>query len=74
MVANDFNGPSTQKLPPSGNPVLDQQYALGMAFRPWGTRAVELDVEGKYYQGLDQLRPRAVLGIDVPSTRSTWSG
>ena len=65
-VANDFNGPSTQKLPPNGNPVLDQQYALGMAFRPWGTRAAELDIEGKYYQGLDQLRPRAVLGIDVP--------
>jgi len=65
-VANDFNGPSTQKLPPNGTPVLDQQYTLGMAFRPWGTRVAELDVEGRYYQGLDQLRPRAVLGIDVP--------
>jgi protease IV len=65
-VANDFNGPSTQVLPPNGYPVLDRQYVLGMAFRPTGTRAVELDVEGKYYDVLDQLRPRAVLGIDVP--------
>ena len=65
-VLNDFNGPSTQQLPPSGYPVLDRQFVLGMGFRPWGTRAVELDVEGKYYDVLDQLRPRAVLGIDVP--------
>jgi protease-4 len=65
-VAHDFNGPSTQPLPPNGDPVLARQYVLGMAFRPTGTRAVELDVEGKYYDVLDQLRPRAVLGIDVP--------
>ncbi|MDB4940892.1 MAG: Protease [Labilithrix sp.] len=65
-VANDFNGPSTQRLPPNGYPVLDRQFALGVAFRPWGTRAVELDVEGKYYDVLDDLRPRAVLGIDIP--------
>ncbi len=65
-VANDINGPSVQRLPPNGYPVLDRQYVLGMAFRPWGTRAVELDLEGKYYDVLDQVRPRAVLGIDVP--------
>lgn len=65
-VAHDFNGPSTQELPPNGYPVLDRQYVLGMAFRPTGTRAIELDIEGKYYDVLDQLRPRAVLGIDVP--------
>lgn len=65
-VAHDFNGPSTQVLPPNGYPVLDRQYVLGLAFRPTGTRAVELDVEGKYYDVLEQLRPRAVLGIDVP--------
>ena len=66
LVANDFNGPSTQKLPPDGNPVLDRQFVLGMGFRPWGTRAVELDIEGKYYDVLDQFRPRAALGIAVP--------
>lgn len=65
-VANDFNGPSTQVLPPNGYPVLDRQFVLGMAFRPTGTRAIEVDIEGKYYDVLDQLRPRAVLGVDVP--------
>jgi protease-4 len=66
FVAHDFNGPSTQLLPPRNLPVLDRQYAAGMAFRPTGTRAVELDVEGRYFDGADQWRPRAVLGFDVP--------
>jgi protease-4 len=66
LVAHDFNGPSVQPLPPNGFPVLDRSYVAGIAFRPTGTRAIELDVEGKYYDVLDQLRPRAVLGIDVP--------
>ena len=65
-VAHDFNGPSTQALPPNGYPVLDRSYVLGMAFRPTGTRALEVDIEGKYYAGLDQVRPRGTLGIDVP--------
>jgi protease-4 len=65
-VAHDFNGPSLHELPPNGYPVLDRQFVLGIAFRPWGTRAVELDVEAKYFDVLDQLRPRAVLGIDIP--------
>lgn len=65
-IAHDFNGPSTRPLPPSGYPVLDRQFVLGMAFRPTGTRAIELDIEGKYFDVLDQFRPRAVLGIDVP--------
>jgi protease-4 len=66
LVAHDFNGPSVQPLPPNGFPVLDRSYVAGIAFRPTGTRALELDVEAKYYDILDQLRPRAVLGIDVP--------
>ncbi|MDB5214870.1 MAG: Protease [Myxococcaceae bacterium] len=66
LVAQDFNGPSVQPLPPNGFPVLDRTYVGGIAFRPLGTRAIELDVEGKYFDVLDQLRPRAVLGIDVP--------
>ncbi len=65
-VANDFNGPSTTPLVSTGLPVLDRQFVIGAAFRPWGTRAVELGVEGKYYDVLDQFRPRALLGIDVP--------
>jgi protease-4 len=66
LVAQDFNGPSVQPLPPNGFPVLDRTYVGGIAFRPTGTRAFELDVEAKYYDILDQFRPRAVLGIDVP--------
>ncbi|MDB4938174.1 MAG: Protease [Labilithrix sp.] len=66
VVAHDFNGPSVQPLPPNGVPVLDRTFVAGMAFRPIGTRAIELDIEGKYFDVLDQLRPRAVLGIDVP--------
>lgn len=65
-VAHDFNGPSIQPLPPNGYPVLDRSFLLGAAFRPLGTRAIELDVEGKYFDVLDQVRPRVVLGIDVP--------
>lgn len=65
-VAHDFNGPSVQPLPPNGYPVLDRQYVLGMAFRPTGTRALEIDLEGKYFDVLDQLRPRAVVAFDVP--------
>jgi len=66
LVAHDFNGPSVQRLPPSGNPVLDRTFVAGLAFRPTGTRALELDVEARYFDVLDQFRPRAVLGIDVP--------
>jgi protease-4 len=66
FVADQFNGPSTQTLPPNGYPVLDRTFIAGLAFRPTGTRAIELDVEGKYYDVIDQLRPRGVLGVDVP--------
>ena len=66
FVAHDFNGPSSQPLPPSGNPVLDRSFVAAMAFRPTGTRALEIGVEGRYYEGPDQVRPRAVLGFDVP--------
>ncbi|MCA9584848.1 MAG: signal peptide peptidase SppA [Myxococcales bacterium] len=66
LVAHDFNGPSTQTLPPRGFPVLDRSYVAAMAFRPLGTRAVELGVEGKYFDGVDQVRPRATLGVDIP--------
>jgi protease-4 len=65
LVAHDFNGPSMQPLPPNNQPVLDREYVGAMAFRPLGTRTVELDVEGKYFDGTDQWRPRAALGIDV---------
>jgi protease-4 len=66
VVAHDFNGPSVQPLPPSNVPVLDRTFVAGLAFRPTGTRALELDIEGKYFDVLDQARPRAVLAIGVP--------
>ncbi len=66
VVAHDINGPSTQRLPPNGFPVLDRTFVGAMAFRPLGTRALELGVEGRYYDVVDQVRPRVVLGIDVP--------
>ncbi len=65
-VAHDFNGARVQPVSPNGYPVLDRQYVLGMAFRPTNTRAIEIDFEAKYYDVLDQFRPRAVVGIDVP--------
>ncbi len=66
LVAHDFNGPSLQKLPPLNNPVLDRQYVAAMDFRPLGTRAIDVGVEVKYFDGSDQWRPRGVLGIDIP--------
>jgi protease IV len=64
-VAHDFNGPSMQPLPPSGYPILDRQYVAAMAFRPTGTRAFEVGIEAKYFDGSDQWRPRAAVGLDV---------
>lgn len=66
LVAQDFNGPSLQKLPPDGNPVLGRLYVGAVAIRPTGTRAVQIDLEGKYYDVIDQWRPRGVLGVDIP--------
>jgi protease-4 len=66
LTLNDFNGPSTKHLPPLGYPVLDRSYALAAAFRPTGTRAAELGLELRYFEGQDRIRPRATLGIDIP--------
>lgn len=65
-VAHDFNGPSTQELPPTGDPVLGRLLIAGAAFRPTGTRALELDLEARYYDGIEQVRPRIVGAFDVP--------
>ena len=64
-VAADVNGPSTQKLA-TGLPVLDRSFTAALAYRPFGTRDVELGLEGRYFDGVDDLRPRGVLAIDVP--------
>lgn len=66
VVAHDFNGPSTQALPPGGFPVLDRTFVGAAVFRPTGKRAIELGLEARYFDGADQVRPRANLGIDIP--------
>ena len=65
-VVRDFNSPSPQGLPPRGEPVLDRSYVLAMAFRPTGTRAFELGVEGKYLETSDLVVPRATAVIEIP--------
>jgi protease-4 len=65
LVARDFNGPAPQVLP-TGQPILDRSYAYGMAFRPTGTRAVELGVETKYLEATDLFMPRGTLAVEIP--------
>jgi protease-4 len=83
-VAHDFNRPSPGlvrdatgapcgqargETSPECLPVLDGRYTLAMAFRPTGTRAVEIGAELEYWQasgGNDQWTDRGMLAIDVP--------
>ncbi|MCL2723557.1 MAG: signal peptide peptidase SppA [Polyangiaceae bacterium] len=66
LVAQDFNGPSERSLPPNGYPVMDRLFVGALAVRPTGTRALEIGAELKYFDGPNQWRPRALLGLDVP--------
>ncbi len=66
LVAHDFNGPRTQKLPPSNVPVLDRTIVPAAVFRPTGKRNIELGLEARWLPALEQVRPRANLGVDVP--------
>ena len=66
FIAHDFNGPSTQILPPRGLPVLDQSYVMAAAFRPTGRRGLEAGLDLRYLQGSDQFVPRASLQLDIP--------
>ena len=77
-VAHDINAPKTD----DGRGMVDRSYTLATAIRPWGTRTVELGLEGRYYEGFelrdghvwlgdrfpveDGWVPRATLGIDIP--------
>jgi protease-4 len=76
-VAHDFNGSATQQLPPRFYPILDRSYVLAMAFRPTGTRALEIGAEAKFMEGIGTegngtvpprsgVLPRLTLGLDVP--------
>jgi protease-4 len=66
LVAHDFNGPSMQNLPPGGFPVLDRTYVAAATFRPTGRRNIEIGLEGRYFDGVDQARPRALAAFDIP--------
>jgi protease-4 len=53
---------------------FDRLVDLGVALRPFGTRALELGLEGRYgdryadeVRARDRVSPRAVLGLDVPA-------
>lgn len=66
LVAHDLNGPRSLRVGPGAVPILDRNYVASMAFRPLGTRQLEIGLEGKYYDGPEQLRPRATVGVDIP--------
>ena len=63
VVANDINAPTNDA---GGH--LERSYDLGFALRPFGTRAIELGVEGRYIDAVDPYwTPRATLGVDIPT-------
>ena len=66
IAVHDLNNPAPQKLPPLSYPILAREWAGGMAFRPTGKRSLELGVEARYYEGADNFRPRATVGVDIP--------
>jgi protease-4 len=62
-VVNDLGGPKSD-----GGDELGPSYDLGVALRPFRSRAVELGLEGKYVgEEGGYWIPRAALGIDIPS-------
>lgn len=65
-VAQNFNGPAAEPLPPSGSPILDASYVFGLDFRPTGTRAFDLGLEVKYLQGNNIALPRGIVSLDIP--------
>jgi protease-4 len=63
VVGHDLNAPTNRD---GGH--VERSYDLALAFRPLGTRVVELGVEGKYVDAHDPYWiPRGTLGIDIPT-------
>ena len=60
LVAQNINGPR------NAAGVLGASYTAALAVRPFGTRAVELGLEGKFIDDDELWVPRATLGVDVP--------
>ncbi|HTQ04079.1 MAG TPA: signal peptide peptidase SppA [Polyangiaceae bacterium] len=62
VVGHDLNAPTNR----AGGHV-ERSYDIGLALRPFGTRAAELGLEGKYVDAFDPYWiPRATLGVDIP--------
>jgi protease-4 len=63
VVFQDVNGPRNE-----ANGHLERSYDFGLAFRPLGSRVVELGLEGKLVDAEPDSYwiPRATLGIDIP--------
>jgi protease-4 len=60
FVAQNVNGPENDVG------VLGASYTGALAFRPTGSREIELGIEGKYVNVADVWVPRATLGVDIP--------
>lgn len=62
VVGHDLNAPTNR-----AHGHLERSYDLGAAIRPFRTRALELDLEGKYVDAYDPYWiPRGVLAVDIP--------
>lgn len=66
LVAHDFNGPRMQGVAFATPAVLDRTFLGAAVFRPTGKRDIEIGLEGRYFDGADQARPRGTLGVDIP--------
>jgi protease-4 len=60
LVANDVNSPHNSIYH------LGRSISGGVAVRPFGSRALELDLESRYVPDDEMWTPRVALGIDVP--------
>jgi protease IV len=69
-VLNDFNSPGSGNFPGAVTPILGRSYTGALALRPTGKRDVEVGIEARVFdngQAEFDVRPRATLGIDVPT-------
>lgn len=63
LAANDLNRPGGSQFAAS---ILDRSYMGAIAVRPTGKRGLEIGLEGRYYESLDRVHPRATMAFDIP--------
>jgi protease-4 len=63
-----LEAPATRRLAVLGAPdvSLGRSVTMALAVRPFGSRAVELGLEGRYMAEPAVWAPRATLGVDIP--------